>query len=166
MFASTNNLTQLIDTHTQINEVSSTAIDLLFVNNKHRIVSSGVLPAHISDHSLIYCVVKSGVTKCPGRTIQYTSYKHYSKEAFLTDLRNVDWNIIDEVPDINNAVNYWNKMFTDVAECHAPTKRTRIKGCHVPWMTIYKYRKYRNVTVVFGKLPNLILHLTGPNIKA
>ena len=26
-------------------------------------------------------------------------------------------------------------MFTDVAECHAPTKRTRIKGCHVPWMT-------------------------------
>ena len=42
------------------------AIDLLFVNNKHRIVSSGVLPVHISDDSLLYCVVKSGVTKCPG----------------------------------------------------------------------------------------------------
>ena len=69
------------------------------------------------------------------RKIQYTSYKHYSKEAFLADLRNVDWNIIDEIPDLNNALNLWNKMFSDVAECHVPTKRTRIKGYHVPWMT-------------------------------
>ena len=53
----------------------------------------------------------------------------YSKEAFLADLRNVDWNIIDEIPDLINALNLWNK------ECHAPTKRTRIKGYHVPWMT-------------------------------
>ena len=94
-----------------------------------------MLPVHISDHSLVYCVFKAGVTKCPGRTIEYTFYKHYSKEAFLADLRNVDWNSVDEIPDINTAVNYWNKLFSDVAERHAPTKRTRIKGCHVPWMT-------------------------------
>ena len=37
-----------------------------------------------------YCVVKAGVTKCSGRTIEYTSYKHYSKEAFLVDLPQVD----------------------------------------------------------------------------
>jgi hypothetical protein len=132
LFASTNNFIQLIDTPTRINELSSTAIDLLFANNKHRIVSSGVLPVHISNHSLIYCVFKAAVTKCLGRTIEYTSYKHYSKEAFLADLRNVDWNIVGEIPDINTAVNYWNKQFSDVAERHAPTKRTRIKGCHVP----------------------------------
>ena len=57
------------------------------------------------------------------------------KHAFLDELRNVDWNIVDEIPDINTAVNFWNKLFLDVAERHAPTKRTRIKGCHVPWMT-------------------------------
>ena len=72
------------DSPTRINEVSSTAIDLLFVNNnlKHLIVSSGVLSVHISDDSLLYCVVKSGVTKCPGRTNQYTSYKLTLKKHF------------------------------------------------------------------------------------
>ena len=38
-------------------------------------------------------------------------------------------------PDINTAVNFCNKVFLDVAERHAATKRSRIKGCHVAWMT-------------------------------
>jgi hypothetical protein len=61
---------------------------------------------HTCDHSLIFCVVKAGVTKSPVKTIEYTSYKHYSKEAFLDELRNIDWNIVDEIPDINTAVNF------------------------------------------------------------
>ena len=55
LFASTNNLTQLIDSATRINEVSSTAIDLFFVNNKHHIVSSGVLPVYQRLLSYLLC---------------------------------------------------------------------------------------------------------------
>ena len=59
-FTSMYNLEQLIDKPTGITENSSTLTDLLFANNNHRIVSSGVLHVNLSDHSLIYCVVKSG----------------------------------------------------------------------------------------------------------
>ena len=109
-------LNQLIETPTRVTEQSSTAIDLLFVNNKHRVVSSVVFAVHIIDHSLIYCVVKSGVSKGPWRTIEYKSYKHYSKEAFLADLWNVDWDILDEISDIDAAVTSWNKLFMDIRQ--------------------------------------------------
>ena len=77
-FTSMYNLEQLIDKPTRITENSSTLIDLLFANNNHRIVSSGVLHVNLSDHSLIYCVIKAGVRRAPGRVIEYRSYKTYS----------------------------------------------------------------------------------------
>ena len=60
---------QLIDKPTRITENSSTLIDLLFANNNHRIVSSGVLHVNLSDHSLIYCVIKAGVRRAPRRVL-------------------------------------------------------------------------------------------------
>ena len=79
-------LNQPIETPMQITEQSATTIDLLFVNNKYRVAESGVMYAHICDHLLIYCVLKSGVHKGPGKSIYFRSYKHYSKERFLADL--------------------------------------------------------------------------------
>ncbi len=64
------NLEQLIDKPTRTTDNSSTLIDLLFANNNHRIVASGVLHVNLSDHSLIYCVVKAGVRRTPGRVIE------------------------------------------------------------------------------------------------
>jgi hypothetical protein len=47
---------QLIGEHTRITESSKTLIDLLFVNNEHRIVQSGVIHLSLSDHSVIYVI--------------------------------------------------------------------------------------------------------------
>ena len=66
-------LDQLISTPTRITERSSTLIDLLFTNTSHRVSDRGVIPSPLSDHCLIFCVIKSGVPKAPGRTIEYRS---------------------------------------------------------------------------------------------
>ena len=66
--------------------------------------------------------------KGPRKTIQYRSYKHYSKESFLADLRNENWDSIEESEDVNEAASIWSKMFLNVADRHAPVKQTRIKG--------------------------------------
>ena len=85
LFANTHQLNQLIETPTRITDQSATAIDLLFVNNKHRVVESGVMSAHISDHLLIYCVLKSGAPKGPGKT------NHYKSRLTSITLRKVSW---------------------------------------------------------------------------
>ena len=135
LFANTHQLNQLIETPTRITEQSASTIDLLFINNKHRVAESGVMSAHISDHLLIYCVLKSGVPKGPGKSIYYRSYKHYCKERFLVDLRHENWDSLGEINDVNEAASIWTKMFLSIAYKHAPMKQSRIKGNDVPWMS-------------------------------
>ena len=88
----------------------------------------------MSDHSLIYCVLKAGVPKATPRAIEYRSFKGFDENAFIQDLENVSWHIVDDDSNINDAVLTWNKLFTEVADSHAPLKRRRVKGTTAPWM--------------------------------
>ena len=134
-FAIANDLEQLINSPTRICEQKRTAIDLVFVNNTHRIVDNGVIHSAISDHSFVYCTMKSGVPKHLPKSIEYRSYRKYDKSSFIKDLKETDWNMIDLNGDIDPAVEMWNTLFTDVANRHAPIKKNRIKGAKTPSMT-------------------------------
>lgn len=134
-FARINDLEQLINTPTRICSQTRTAIDLVFVNNNHRIVESGVIPSAISDHCIVFCTMKSGVPKAPPKTIEYRSYRTYDKTSFVHDLEAIDWNTVEANNDFNSAVETWDHLFSDVANTHAPIKKARIKGVQTPWMT-------------------------------
>lgn len=131
------NLEQLIQSPTRITADKESTIDLIFVNNNYRVTEKGVLNLALSDHCMVYCVIKAGVPKVPPRFIEYRSYKHYDKNLFLQDLRNVDWQPVYDFDDVNDAINTWCNLYTNVADQHAPTKKQRIKGLKTPWMTSY-----------------------------
>ena len=107
---------------------------MILVNNHHRIIDSGVVSLSISDHSLIYCLLKAGVPKATLRIIAYQSFKGFDENAFIQDLKNVPWHIVDDESNVNEAVLTWNKLFTEVADSHAPLKKRRVKSTTAPWM--------------------------------
>ena len=72
-FARSVDMSQIITEPTRITSTTRSLIDLVFVNNQHHIVDSGVVSLSLRDHSLVYCVVKSGMKKAPPRTIEYRS---------------------------------------------------------------------------------------------
>ena len=81
------NFEQIIDQPTRITENSSTAIDLLLANNNHRIVDSGVLHVHLSDHSLIYCVVISKqVSQGPQHKLLSTGHINIIQKSNLSKI--------------------------------------------------------------------------------
>lgn len=100
-FAIENDIKQIINEPTRIAEHSKTLIDLVFVNNEHRIVQSGVIHASLSDHSLVFCVMKGGVPKLPPRKSEYHSFKNYDKDTFVNDLHQVPWSVINGVESID-----------------------------------------------------------------
>ena len=86
----------------------------------------------ISDHSMVYCVFKSGLMKVPPKTRKYRSFKSYNKSSFRQDLTNVPWHVVLNNPeDLEGCVQTWNKL----AEDHAPTKTRRVRGNPTPRMT-------------------------------
>ena len=103
-------LDQVINTSTRITETSSTMIELLFSNTSHHVIDRGVIPFPLRGHCFISCVIKSGAPKAPGRTIEYRSYKHYSKQEFVNDFIEIDWNQALKKQDIDSAVNDWNNL--------------------------------------------------------
>ena len=127
---------QIIDLPTRIAEHSESQIDLIFTDNVHKIIDFGVKDFGISDHSMVYCVFKSGLMKVPPKTLEYRSFKSYNKSAFRQDLKNVPWQVaLNNPEDLEGCVQTWNKLFTQVAEDHAPTKTRRVRGTPTPWMT-------------------------------
>ena len=116
-------------------EFTSTAIDLVFVNNTHRIVSHGVQEFGASDHSVTFVVKKAGVCKAHLEIRDVRSFKHYNKNHFRRDIASVPWSVIESFDDINDAVVAWNNLFIDVANQHTPLKRIRTKHASKPWIT-------------------------------
>ena len=108
---------------------------LVFINTHRKVTETGVFDLGLSDHSLVYCVFKSGRPRVAPKTIEYRSYKNYNKQSFIEDLENVPWHVFNNTENVDDCVNTWNKLFLDVVEAHAPTKTRRVRGSSVPWMT-------------------------------
>ena len=128
-------LHQVINTPTRITEHSETTIDLIFTNTQQKLVESGVLHLGLSDHSLVYCVHKSGVPKAAPKTIEFRCYKNYDKGSFLADLQAVPWNLVFDNTNVDDSVAVWYKLYRNVADSHAPIKTLRVRGTSTPWMT-------------------------------
>ena len=120
-FSGTFDLTQLIKEPTRITDTSRTLIDLIFVNNDHRVVKSGVIPVLLSDHYLVFCILKAGVfIKAQLRSFEYRSYKNFDANLFNDELRNVPWRITENESNIDDALLTWNKLCSEVADSHTP----------------------------------------------
>ena len=95
----------------------------MFVNNSHRIVCCGTIASSISDHLIVFCIIKSGVPKAIPKVLEYRRFKTYDKNAFVHDLSSVDWNqITDKNDSIDDAVDKFSEMFNTIADYHAPFK--------------------------------------------
>lgn len=129
-------LKQKINLPTRITEHSSTLIDLIFTNAHQKIVDLGVVDPGLSDHSLVFCVLKSGLVKVPPKVIEFRSFKNYNKQSFVKDLGAVPWHVaFNNSEDIDDCLNTWNKLFLEVADLHAPVQTRKVRGQPTPWMT-------------------------------
>ena len=93
----------------------------------------------------------------------YRSYRGYTKEAFVNELNQIDWSIIDMHDDIDSAVDAWNSVFSDVINRHDPIRKTRIKGLHAPWITTLLSDAMRDRDFHHRKAIKITLSFTGIN---
>ena len=136
-FATSSGPSQVINAPTRITNISQTMLDLIFVNIEHRIIDSGVIPMSISDHSLVYCTLKTGVRKASPKVIFVPLLQIFQRWFFYqwNDIENIPWHVVENETNIDDAVITWNKLFSDVADAHAPIKNRPISGNKTPWMS-------------------------------
>ena len=88
----------------------------------------------LSDHCLIYGRLK---TIMESKQHVYRDVRCLGKcdvDRLNADLDTAPWQVMDSLDDVDSQWDFWKKMFWDVADSHAPTKRARVRRKCPPWI--------------------------------
>ena len=119
--------TQLVTEPARVTQTSSTLIYLLLTTKEEKTAESGVIHASISDHSIVYAIIKGKRLRVLPRIIQTRSFKAFISEKF-EDLFNSNWNSVYEADDVHGASKAFTKIVNEVADRHAPKVNIKVKG--------------------------------------
>lgn len=106
-------------------------IDLVAVNCPQNVCESGVVSTHLSDHELVYCVLKLNWKRAPSQVKTFRCYAHFNVDAFRKDLKGVNWNSApgsDEPVIVYKLWHDFKREFITIADSHAPLLQRRVRG--------------------------------------
>ena len=124
----------LIMKPTRKTKTTETVLDLILANDKKKVLTLGVVDRQISDHSLVYTVLRSSLPCGRSRKIWYWSVENFSRNDFLHDMPMVPWHVLDVFDDVSKLYAF-EQLFVDVLDQYTPLKQTHIRGNQVLFMT-------------------------------
>jgi len=129
-----NGLKQLVKSATRITEHSTTLIDIITSNNPTNIRETVVIPAAYSDHDMVGCIRKINHIKYEPKLTTTRNYARYDHAAMSNDLKAINWDPVLKSKNVEEAVELFNDLLTDVFNRHAPFTTKRVKGKATPWI--------------------------------
>lgn len=121
------NLSQLVQLPARVTETSRTLIDVLLVSNKNLVIQVKVIPVSISDHDLIWATLKLKKELPKPVYVSVRSFKHYNRDAFLKDILQVPWSMIDIFDNVEDSLDaFINLLFNEVFDNHALIRNIKV----------------------------------------
>lgn len=129
-------LSQLVQSPTRVSESSSSIIDLIITNSPELSTVVDVINMEgISDHYLVYSVLRLQKLRMPISFRTYRDYSGFVLNNFLFDLNSVYWDLIYSLKDVNEMVSFLNTNLIKIFDIHAPIKKSRFTKAPAPWIT-------------------------------
>ena len=70
-----------------------TLIDILLTNKPDQFKCGGIYHPSLSDHALIYGILKEKLPRQPSKVITFRSYKNFDCDKFTQDLSEASWHV-------------------------------------------------------------------------
>ena len=125
----------LINKATRKTKTSETLLDLILTNNKRTTLTSGVVDTLLSDHSLVYTVLRSSAPRSRSRKVFSRILKTFNQQNFVRDMQMVPFHIMNLFDDVDDKLYTFEQLYLDILDEHAPLKHIHIRGKQVPYMT-------------------------------
>ena len=128
---------QLITEPTRVTVTTSTLIDVILSNVSQLHVKSGVYQIGMSDHYLIFSVLKGTKMKSNHREITFRNYRKFNVNDFIYDLSECE-TLTDLEWTQNEFECKWvefKEAFMKICNKHAPIQTRRLKDRKNPWVT-------------------------------
>ncbi len=128
---------QLINEPTRVTNKSRTLIDHILRITPDKVRCTKVPKICISDHYPTVVVYKDtfGI-KHTHITIKYRREKNFDKDNFLLDLENCEWDVLDNIINVDKALEHCYQMCLAIVDKHALLKEKHVKIANQPeWIT-------------------------------
>ena len=126
------NIRNVITKLTRVTTKTSSLIDLIVTTRQDLVCKSGTFPLGISDHHLIYALLRLKNKRPPPKIISTRDFKHMNVDSFRAEMECVPFHIADIFYEPDDSLWAWNKLFEDVADRHAPYKTIKVRSCSSP----------------------------------
>jgi hypothetical protein len=101
----------------------------------------------------------------PPTSITRRSFKHFNTSQFEQDLSVAPWCILDVFDDLDDKVEAFNLLFTDILNYHAPLKTIKVRKKPSPWISKALRKKWTGETDFSGSIDVTLPLLHGKYSK-
>ena len=116
-------------------KVTKTLIDVILSNKPELFKYSGNYYPSLSDHALIYGVLKERVNSNKPKVITFRSFNNFEPDVFRQHLSTAPWHIVQLFDEVDGHAHAWNVLMNDLLDEVAPVKSMRVRDKDVPYMT-------------------------------
>ena len=117
------------------NKIIKSLIDVLLSNKPGLFKYAGNYYPSLSDHALIYGILKDRVNANKPKIVAFRSYRNFDSEEFKKQLEVAPWHVGEIFDDIDDQVNFHNGLLNNILDEFAPCKRMKVRDKDVPYMT-------------------------------
>nr|CAI5844525.1 unnamed protein product [Callosobruchus analis] len=128
--------TQLVSSPTRITDLTSSLLDLIFVNQPFLIKSCHTLDsAGVSDHKIVALDYEVPASTRRQKFVTVRDFSSFNETVFLEDLRSMHLDDIFFMSSIDQKVEYLTEILIKLYDLHAPVKSLRVRKPAAPWLT-------------------------------
>ena len=149
------NLECLIKKPTRGTKTSQTLLDVMMTNKPELFRTANVYEPGISDHAMVYGIMRERAIHHSSRVITVRSHKSIDEAMLLQDISFAPWHVGEIFDSIDDQYFYWSALLNDVLQEHIPLRKKRVRSKDVPYMTdqwkdaVRKKRKYSKMFATF-----------------
>ena len=122
----------VITTDTGETPTSNMLTDLIVTTCKDLVRNAGSYPLGISDHNLIYAVIRLVCKRPPLKFVQSHNYNKLNEKNFKRDMKSAPFHVAMIFDDPDDSLWLWNKFFLQIANDHAPMKQVKLRSHSLP----------------------------------
>ena len=115
--------------------ITESLIDVLLTNRPDSFQLSGNYHPCLSDHDLVYGVLKQKINHNKPKVITFRSCKNFDHEHYKQLFSSAPWHVGQLFDDVDDQAYVWNALINNILDEVAPVKKVRVREKDLPYMT-------------------------------
>ena len=111
---------------TRITPTSETLLYVILTNKLELFKTSGALNPEMSDHHLVYGIMKERVSQHERKVVTFRSTRTLDVEKLNKDLSSAPWNVMNSFDTLDEKYLFWVSLLNTIVEKHMP-----MSMCHI-----------------------------------